>query len=79
MYDVNQVRAESGSSHAKFIQSGREDLVVDCVKHRKSRRMRTDELDEALAALSDSVTGRRACNARQCNNVRKCNKPTKVK
>ena len=56
---MNQDRAVSD---AKFSDSGKEDLVVHGVRNTidRSRRMRTDERDEALVAQRDSVTARRA-------------------
>ena len=61
---VHQVGCEPGKSrfsNAKFGARGKENLVVPVSNAAdRSRRMRTDERDEALAARRDSVTARRA-------------------
>ena len=59
-YDVNQVRAESAMPSSARVERRIWWLTVSNTED-KLRRMRTDELDEALAAPSNSVTMRKGC------------------
>ena len=54
-YDVNQVRAESAMPSSARVERRIWWLTVSNVED-KLRRMRTEELDEALAATSVTVT-----------------------
>ena len=57
-YDVNQVRTESAMPSSARVER-RIWYTTGSNAEDKSRRMRTDEWDEAVAAPSDSVTVRR--------------------
>ena len=58
-YDVNQERADSAMPSSARVARRIWWFTVSNAADR-SRRMRTDERDEALAARRDSVTARRA-------------------